>query len=130
MVCLKSGVVHEYEGPAGFKFDTSTSYSIEAQLPVRIFRFRSIKSRLRVSSDDVWEKMSFVCSCSTKKNSNENARKKKNDRENWRKNDVYVVLRKMIKVNPSNSSIDCHLLSINRRRKTRRTRRRREKGRR
>ena len=48
LVCLKNGVIHEYEGPGGIKFDTSTSYLIEAQLPVRIFRFRSIKSRLRV----------------------------------------------------------------------------------
>ncbi|CAF4618885.1 unnamed protein product [Rotaria sp. Silwood1] len=47
LVCLKNGVIHEYEGPGGIKFDTSTSYLLESQLPVRIFRFRSIKSRLR-----------------------------------------------------------------------------------
>jgi len=48
LVCLKTGVVYEYEGPGNTKFDTSISYLIEAQLHVRIFRFRSIKSRLRV----------------------------------------------------------------------------------
>ncbi|CAF0758116.1 unnamed protein product [Rotaria sordida] len=47
LVCLNNGVILEYEGPGGIKFDTSTSYLIETQLPVRIFRFRSIKSRLR-----------------------------------------------------------------------------------
>ncbi|CAF1540982.1 unnamed protein product, partial [Adineta steineri] len=47
LVCLKNGIVYEFEGPGGIKFDTSVSYSIESQLPVRIFRFRSIKSRLR-----------------------------------------------------------------------------------
>ncbi|CAM4893268.1 unnamed protein product [Rotaria socialis] len=47
LVCLKNGIVYEYEGPKGITFDTSTSYLIETQLPVRIFRFRSIKSRLR-----------------------------------------------------------------------------------
>ncbi|UJR37290.1 hypothetical protein I4U23_029999 [Adineta vaga] len=47
LVCLKTGVIYEFEGPSGIKFDTSISYLIEAQLPVRIFRFRSIKSRLR-----------------------------------------------------------------------------------
>jgi hypothetical protein len=48
LVCLKTGIVYEYDGPGG-RFDTSTSYLIESQLSVRIFRFRSIKSRLRVS---------------------------------------------------------------------------------
>jgi hypothetical protein len=48
LVCLKNGGIYEYEGPGGIKFDISTSYLIEAQLPVRLFRFRSIKSRLRV----------------------------------------------------------------------------------
>ncbi len=48
LVCLKNGVIYEFEGPGNIKFDISTSYLIESQLPVRIFRFRSIKSRLRV----------------------------------------------------------------------------------
>ncbi|CAF4121599.1 unnamed protein product, partial [Rotaria magnacalcarata] len=47
LVCLKNGILYEYEGPKGITFDISTSYLIETQLPVRIFRFRSIKSRLR-----------------------------------------------------------------------------------
>ncbi|CAF1167075.1 unnamed protein product, partial [Adineta ricciae] len=47
LVCLKNGIVYEFEGPGSMKFDTATSYLIESQLPVRIFRFRSIKSRLR-----------------------------------------------------------------------------------
>jgi hypothetical protein len=49
LVCLKNGIIYEFEGPGGIRFDTSTSYLVETQLPVRIFRFRSIKSRLRVS---------------------------------------------------------------------------------
>lgn len=48
LVCLKNGVIIEYDGPDGMRFDTSTTYLIESQLATRIFRFRSIKSRLRV----------------------------------------------------------------------------------
>ncbi len=60
LVCLKNGFVYEYEGPGGIKFDTSTSYLIETQLPVRIFRFRSIKSRLRVREIVVFIVKMFV----------------------------------------------------------------------
>lgn len=41
--------------------------------------------------------MGFLCSM--KKNLNENEKKKKNDRENWKKTDVYVVLKRKKKVN-------------------------------
>ena len=67
LVCLKNGVVYEFEGRNNAKFDTSTSYLIEAQLSVRIFRFRSIKSKLRVRMGTVMGTVEpFVFS--TKKN--------------------------------------------------------------
>ncbi|CAF1081452.1 unnamed protein product [Didymodactylos carnosus] len=46
MVCLNNGTVLEYDAPTG-RYDATTSYSIESQLAVRIFKFRSIKSKLR-----------------------------------------------------------------------------------
>jgi hypothetical protein len=78
---LKNGVIYEYEGPVGIKFDISTSYLIETQLPVRIFRFRSMKSRLRVR-DVPFVKGENLFFLSMKKNLNENEKKKKKGKEN------------------------------------------------
>ncbi len=78
---MKNGVIYEYEGPVGIKFDISTSYLIETQLPVRIFRFRSMKSRLRVS-DVPFVKGKNLFFLSMKKNLNENEKKKKKGKEN------------------------------------------------
>ncbi len=78
---MKNGVIYEYEGPVGIKFDISTSYLIETQLPVRIFRFRSMKSRLRVSDVPFVKGKNWVF-LSMKKNLNENEKKKKKGKEN------------------------------------------------
>lgn len=78
---MKNGVIYEYEGPVGIKFDISTSYLIETQLPVRIFRFRSMKSRLRVR-DVPFVKGENLFFLSMKKNLNENEKKKKKGKEN------------------------------------------------
>lgn len=48
LVFCEGGVVQEIEWPEDGKFDTAHSYEIKG-LKSRLFKFQSIKSRLRVS---------------------------------------------------------------------------------
>ena len=48
LVCMKDGSVHEYEAPVQGKYDTTKSYLIELSLKCRKYKFKSVKSRLRV----------------------------------------------------------------------------------
>ena len=45
---MADGSVYEYEAPIVDKYDTTKTYLIEMQLPFRKYKFKSIKSRLRV----------------------------------------------------------------------------------
>jgi hypothetical protein len=47
---MKDGSVHEYEAPVQGKYDTTKSYLIELSINCRKYKFKSIKSRLRVKS--------------------------------------------------------------------------------
>lgn len=51
MVCMKDGSVYEFDAPVEGKYDTSKSYLIESNLKCRKYTFKSIKSRLRVTTD-------------------------------------------------------------------------------
>ncbi len=46
---MKDGSVYEYEAPVADSYDTSKTYLIEMKLNFRRYKFKSIKSRLRVS---------------------------------------------------------------------------------
>lgn len=46
---MKDGSVYEYEAPIQGKYDTSKSYLIELSLKCRKYKFKSIKSRIRVN---------------------------------------------------------------------------------
>ena len=48
LVCMEDGSVFEYEEPVQGKYDTTKTYLIEMSLKCRKYKFKSIKSRLRV----------------------------------------------------------------------------------
>lgn len=48
LVCMEDGSVFEYEEPVPGKYDTTKTYLIEMSLKCRKYKFKSIKSRLRV----------------------------------------------------------------------------------
>jgi hypothetical protein len=51
-VCMKDGTVHEYEAPVLESYDVSKTFSISASIKYRSFKFKSVKSKLRVGARD------------------------------------------------------------------------------
>ena len=49
MICMQDGSVYEFEEPMAGKYDTTKSYLIESSLKSRKYKFKSIKSKLRVN---------------------------------------------------------------------------------
>ena len=48
LVCMENGSVYEFDAPVPGSYDVTKSYLIELKLKCRKFKFRSIKSFLRV----------------------------------------------------------------------------------
>ena len=46
---MQDGSVYEFEEPIAGKYDTTKSYLIESSLKSRKYKFKSIKSKLRVN---------------------------------------------------------------------------------
>lgn len=77
---MADGSVFEYDAPAVGSYDTTKTYLIEMKLNVRKYKFKSIKSRLRVrklleSQDNCFILIFF--NESTKKSLNVNVKRKK-----------------------------------------------------
>ena len=49
LVCMKNGMVYEFDAPVAGSYDTSKTFLIEKNVKFRCFTFKSIKSRLRVN---------------------------------------------------------------------------------